>query len=71
MLVGLLGGAVRNVEFYRQLNKEVSGNNMQRHDLLVVKVVPVMVRKESRENHGPVKDLCRNTGESRAGVLKY
>jgi hypothetical protein len=49
---------VRNVEFYRQLNKEVSGNNMQRHDLLVVKVVPVMVRKESRENHGPVKDLC-------------
>lgn len=56
MLVGLLGSAVRNVEFYRQLNKEVSGNNMQQHDLLVVKVVPVMVRKESRENHG--EEIC-------------
>ena len=47
MLVGLLGGAVRNVEFYRQLNKEVSGNNMQQHDLFVVKDVPVMVEKNT------------------------
>ena len=61
MLVGLLGSAVRNVEFYRQLNKEVSGNNMQRHDLLVVKDVPVMVRKESRENHGTANRSATST----------
>jgi len=60
MLVGLLGGAVRNVEFYRQLNKEVSGNNMQQHDLWVVKDVPVMVLKSARDTGEK-----RNTGESR------
>ena len=68
MLVGLLGRAVRNVEFYRQLNKEVSGNNMQQHDLFVVKDVPVMVLKSARDT-GEKKKHGRITGRGGEEIL--